>query len=211
MWYLTKLAMRKRVVTILLAALLAGGSIWAATQLKLEMIPDIEFPFTMVFTAYPDASPEEVVDEVTKPIEDVIWEQWEGKGLKHVYSTSMDEISVVFAEFNFGTDMAKVKESLEQATSPGELELPPEVRSVPQMDPRIKENPQVTRLDPSMMPLVIFSLRGDLPSAQLGAIAQTQIVPELQNMEGTSDVQTEGGEKEQVLITPDPEEMNQFG
>jgi len=210
-WYLTKLAMRKRVVTILLAALLAGGSIWAATQLKLEMIPDIEFPFTMVFTAYPDASPEEVVDEVTKPIEDVIWEQWEGKGLKHVYSTSMDEISVVFAEFNFGTDMAKVKEALEQATSPGELELPPEVRSVPQMDPRIKENPQVTRLDPSMMPLVIFSLRADLPSEQLGAIAQTRVVPELASVEDIADVETEGGEKEQVLISPDPGKMNQFG
>ena len=211
MWYLTKLAMRKRVVTILLAALLAGGSIWATFQLKLEMIPDIELPFVMVITAYPDASPDEVVADVTIPIEDAIWEQWEGKGLKHVYSTSMDEISVAFVEFNFGADMDKVKESLEQATSPGELELPPEVRNVPQMDPRIKENPQIQRLDPSMMPLVIFSLRGDLPSEQLGTIAQTRIVPQLRNIEGIADVETEGGEKEQVLITPDPEKMNQFG
>ena len=211
MWYLTRLALRNRVVTILLAALLAGGSIWATFQLKLEMIPDIEFPYIMVVTAYPDASPDEVVADVTIPIEDVIWEQWEGKGLKHLYSASADGISVVFAEFNFGTNMDEVKESVEQGVSPGELELPPEVRNVPQMDPRIKENPQIARLDPSMMPLVIFSLSSHLPSEQLGAIAQTQIVPELRNIEGTADVQTEGGEKEQVLITPDPEKMNQFG
>ena len=211
MWYLTKLAMRKRVVTILLAALLAGGSIWATFQLKLEMIPDIEFPFVMVFTAYPDASPDEVVADVTIPIEDVIWEQWEGKGLKHLYSTSADGISVVFVEFKFGTDMEEVKEAVEQGVSPGELELPAQVRNVPQMDPRMKENPQITRLDPSMMPLVIFSLMADLPSEQLGEIAQAQVVPELAIVEGIADVETEGGEKEQVLISPDPEKMNQFG
>jgi len=201
MWYLTKLAMRKRVVTILLAALLAGGSIWATFQLKLEMIPDIQFPFAMVITAYPDASPDEVVADVTIPIEDVIWEQWEGKGLKHLYSTSADGISVIFAEFSFGTDMEDVEEGIQRDVGPGELELPPEVRNPP----------QIQRLDPSMMPLVIFSLRADLPSARLGNIAQTQIVPQLQNIKGVDDVQTEGGEKEQVLITPDPEKMNQFG
>ncbi|TET15119.1 MAG: efflux RND transporter permease subunit, partial [Dehalococcoidia bacterium] len=66
-------------------------------------------------------------------------------------------------------------------------------------------------LDPSMMPLVIFSLMGDLPSAQLGAIAQTRVVPELASVEDIADVETEGGEKEQVLISPDPGKMNQFG
>jgi HAE1 family hydrophobic/amphiphilic exporter-1 len=75
----------------------------------------------------------------------------------------------------------------------------------------MKENPQITRLDPSMMPLVIFSLMADLPSEQLGEIAQTQVVPELASIEGIADVETEGGEKEQILITPDPEKMNQFG
>ncbi len=211
MWYLTRLALRNRAVTILLAALLAGASIWATFQLKLEMIPDIELPYIMVITAYPDASPDEVVDDVTIPIEDVIWEQWEGKGLKHLYSTSADGISVVFAEFNYGTDMDDVDESIQGSIDPGELELPAQVRNVPQMDPRVTENPQIQALDLSMMPLVVFSLRGDLPSEQVGQIAQTQIVPELANIEGIAVVQTEGGEKEQVLIAPDPEKMNSFG
>ncbi len=211
MWYLTKLALRNRAVTILLAALLAGGSIWATFQLKLEMIPDIELPYCMVITAYPDASPDEVVDDVTIPIENVIWEQWEGKGLKHLYSTSADEVSVVFAEFNYGTNMKKVEEGIKLGIGSGELELPAQVRNLPQMDPRVEENPQIARLDLSMMPLVVFSLRGDLPSEQVGQIAQTQIVPELAAIKGIAVVQTEGGEKEQVLIAPDPEKMNSFG
>ena len=99
MWYLTKLALKNRAVTILLAALLAAASIWATFQLKMEMIPDIELPFSMTVTAYPNASPEDVVDGVTVPIENAIWERWQGKGLKYLESTSADGISVVFAEF----------------------------------------------------------------------------------------------------------------
>ncbi len=211
MSYLTKLALKNRAVTIFLAALLAAASVWATFQLKMELIPDIEVPFTMVITAYPDASPEEVARDVTLPIEAVIWEQWEGKGLKHVISTSADGISVLFAEFDFGTDMDQVRDAIKQGISPGELALPPEVRNVPELDPRIRENPQIADLDPSMMPLVVFALRGDLPSERLGEIAQTQIVSELRNVEGIAEVQTEGGEKEQVLISPHPEKMNQLG
>jgi HAE1 family hydrophobic/amphiphilic exporter-1 len=58
MWYLTKLALKNRAVTILLAALLAAASIWATFQLKLEMIPDIQFPYVLVYAAYPDATPD---------------------------------------------------------------------------------------------------------------------------------------------------------
>ncbi|GAG50178.1 unnamed protein product, partial [marine sediment metagenome] len=54
MWYLTRLALRNRAVTIFLAALLAGASIWATFQLKLELIPNIELPFRIVITVYPD-------------------------------------------------------------------------------------------------------------------------------------------------------------
>ncbi len=79
------------------------------------------------------------------------------------------------------------------------------------MDPRVDENPQIVDLDPSMMPLVIFSLTGDVPAEQLGFIAETQIVPELLKVKGIRAAEIDGGEKEQVLISPDPELMNKWG
>ena len=211
MWYFTKLAMKQRALTILMAVLLTAGSIWATFQLKLEFIPDIEMPFVMAITAYPDATPDEVAADVTGPIEKVIWDRWDGDGLRHIYSTSADGISVVFAEFDFGTNMQRVRDSIKEDTAPGVLELPLMVRALPALDPRMDENPQVVDLDPSMMPLVVFSLTGDLPAEQLGVIAETQIVPELLKVNGIRDAEIEGGEKEQVLISPDPELMNQSG
>ncbi|MGB2584094.1 MAG: efflux RND transporter permease subunit, partial [Dehalococcoidia bacterium] len=203
MWYLTKLALKNRVVTIFLAALIAAASIWGTFQLKMEMIPDIQFPYVLVYAAYPDATPGEVEAQVTVPIEHVMWDEWEGKGLKHLYSTSADQICVVFAEFDFGTDMEAVNAFLETALGSTELDLPQAVRDFPLRNPRVKENPQVLAMDPSMMPLVAFSLTGDVPTEQLGVIAQEQVLPELQMVEGIAQAQIEGGERDQVLVTLD--------
>ena len=128
MWYLTKLALKNRAITILLAVMLTGASIWATFQLKLELIPNIEFPYMSVLTIYPDASPDEVADEVTTPIEQVIWDTWDGNGLKHLYSTSAETISIIFAEFDFGTDMEAVTRSVEEEMK--EVSLPPSVRAL---------------------------------------------------------------------------------
>jgi len=210
MSWLTRISLYKRWVTLLIVALIAGGSIYATLHLKMEMIPDIEFPYTTVVTVYPQAPPDEVVSKVSTPIENVIWERWEGKGLKHVSSTSADSISVIFAEFEFGTNMDEVTDSLYQGIS--ELDLPPEVLDYPQMNPSIKENPRVIPINlTTMMPLVTFSLSGDLPPDQLKEVADTQIVPALKDVKGVLSVETEGGEKEQVVIAPNPEKMNQYG
>lgn len=205
MWYLTRLALKRRAVTIVVAALLTAASIWGTFQLKMELIPDIEFPLFTVLTYYPDASPDEVVSEVTTPVENLVWERWEGNGLRHLFSTSADQISVVFAEFEYGTDMEEVRSTVRDGVD--DLELPPGVLNVPGME----ENPRVVPIDLSLMPLVVLTLSGDLPPDQLQEIADAQIVPALQEIEGVFSVETEGGDKDQVLVSPDPEQMNEFG
>ena len=62
MWHLAKLSVNNRLVTIIAAVILAAGSIWALLSLKVELIPNIEFPYTTVVTIYPDAAPETPMD-----------------------------------------------------------------------------------------------------------------------------------------------------
>lgn len=209
MWHLTQLALRNRLVTLVIVILIAGASIWAILGLKMELIPNIQFPYTTVITVYPQAPPDEVVSNVTKPIENVIWSQWEGKGLKHLTSTSADSISIIFGEFEFGTDMDKVTSTIHEGIS--KLSLPPEVASFAQSNPDIGENPRIIPINMSMLPLVVLSLSGNLTPDQLKQVADTQIVPALQGLKGVLNVETEGGDKEQVVISPDPAKMNEFG
>jgi HAE1 family hydrophobic/amphiphilic exporter-1 len=209
MWHVTKLALRSRIVTILLALAITGASIWAFMGLKVELIPDISLPYTTVVTIYPQATPDAVVNEVTAPIEKVIWDEWSEKGLKHVTSTSSAGMSVVMAEFEYGTDMTAVGNSLNQGIS--KLTLPQAVLDFPQMMGMNTQNPQIIPINMNIMPLMNLSLSGDLPPEQLKQIALTQIIPELTKIDGVLRVDTEGGDKDQVVISPDPDKMNRYG
>ncbi|MFC2012497.1 efflux RND transporter permease subunit, partial [Chloroflexota bacterium] len=130
MSWITRIALKKRWLTILIAALVAGASIWSTLSLKMELFPNIELPMTTVVTLYPQASAEEVMDEVTIPVEDVIADI---KGLEDIISTSAESNSVVFAQFKYGTDMDEVNGVIAERLAT--LELPQQVRSLPSMIP----------------------------------------------------------------------------
>ena len=177
MWHLTKLALRSRLITILLALAVAGVSVWALLGLKVELLPDISLPYTTVVTVYPQATPETVVNDVTAPIEKVVWDQWSGKGLKHVTSTSSAGMSLVMAEFEFGTDMTAVSNSISDGIN--KLTMPQAVVDFPKMMGSNTSNPQIVPINMNIMPLINLSLSGDMPQEQLKQIALTQIVPEI--------------------------------
>jgi HAE1 family hydrophobic/amphiphilic exporter-1 len=185
------------------------ASIWAIFTLKMEMIPDIDLPMTSVVTIYPRATPEDIMNGVTVPIEDAISEIG---GLRHIISTSAEGKSFIFAEFEYGTDMDRVNDTISENLS--ELDLPPEVRD---LDPEMlelagmDENPQLFAIDMNAFPVVFFSLSGDLSPHELQQVAISQIIPRLEKIDGVSFVGIEGGSKDEVLVSLDPEKMNEFG
>ncbi len=209
MWHITKWALYSRFITILLAAVLAGVSVWGFMGLKTELIPDISLPYSTVFTIYPQATPEKVANEVSAPIEQLIWEAWAGKGLKHVTSTSSAGVSLVMAEFEFGTDMTRVTTSLYEGIS--KLTLPQAVTSLPQMTDAVSANPQIVPINMNMIPLMNLSLTGDRPAEELKEIAETKIIPLLTRVSGVLRVDSKGGDKDEIIVSPNPEKMNQYG
>jgi hydrophobic/amphiphilic exporter-1 (mainly G- bacteria), HAE1 family len=209
MWHLTKLALRSRVVTLVVALILAGASIWALIGLKVELIPDIEFPYLSILTVYPDANPDTVVQDVSAPIEKVIWDRYANHGLRHVTSTSSKGMSIIMGEFEFGTNMASVITGIQNDIKI--LTLPSAVVNFPKLTGLNTPNPQIIPINMNMIPLVSLSVTGNLPVAQLKQIADNQIVPQLQNLEGVLRVDTAGGQADQIIIAPDPALMNTYG
>jgi len=206
MSWLTKIALKKRWLTILVAAMVAGASIWATLTLKMELIPDIELPMTTVITVYPRAQSEEVMSEVTMPVEGAIAGI---AGLKHITSTSTEGSSFVFAQFEYGTGMDEVNGTIAQNLS--ELDLPSEVRNLPVMMPELGDNPRLFPIDINMMPVVILSLSGDIPAEELQQIAADQVMPRLEAIDGVYSVTVEGSAGDKILISPTPEKMSQVG
>lgn len=203
MHLLTRLAVYQRWITILITAALIGVSIFATLRLKQEMIPDIDLPMTTVIAVYPGASPDEIMNEVATPIDEVVSGT---SGLEMVTSTSLQNMAVVFAEYEYGTDMEKVNAAIERGLD--RLVFPTGMPAeVPQTG---EKNPQVYPLDMNMIPVVVFTLTGELEPNELSEIANTMVVPELKGVEGVFSVSTEGGQ-EKVLIGPVAAEMNARG
>jgi HAE1 family hydrophobic/amphiphilic exporter-1 len=196
----TRVAIYKRWITLLITAALIGVSIFATLRLKMEMIPDIELPMTTVMAVYPGASPEEVMTDVTVPIEEVVSET---RGLEMITSSSLENMAIIYAEYEYGTDMdgvnAAIERGLDKLTFP--TGVPPVVAQTGE------ENPKVYPLNMSMLPVVIFTLSGDLEPNELNEIATTMVIPELEGIKGVFSVSTEGGE-EKVLIGPHASELN---
>ena len=206
MSWLTKIALKKRWLTFLIVTLIAGTSIWAMLNMKMELIPDIEFPVTSVVTVYPQAKAEDVMNEVAIPIEGAISDI---KGLKQLTSTSTEGSSFTFALFDYGTDMDEVNSIISQRLS--ELDLPEAVRNLPSQMPQLETNPQLYAIDINMMPIVMFGLSSDLPAERLNEIAATEFIPRLEAIDGVYQVGMGGISADKVLVSLDVETINEYG
>ena len=60
---LTRIALKFRVITLLILALVIASGVWSASKLQLELLPDVEFPLFTVFTYYEDGAPQDVLDD----------------------------------------------------------------------------------------------------------------------------------------------------
>ncbi len=138
---LSQLAVSKRSVTLLLAAALfiAGVSAWGS--LKQELLPDIEFPIVTVVAAYPGAGSSDVAEQVTKPIENAI------SGvprLEALQSTSSNSISLVIAQFAYGSNVKEATAAIEEGIA--KAGLPENV------------DPTISALNINATPVVISSI-----------------------------------------------------
>src|SRR5512136_1626785 len=179
MHLLTRLSLINRWITIVLATALVALSLWATFRMKQEMIPNIELGMTTIMTVYPGASPETVMKEATAPIEEAILDM---DGLLRTSSTSVQSLSFVIVEFDYGTNMDEVNVSIKSRLA--DIQLAEAVCNyIPEGQ---ASNPVVYPLDIRMIPIVMYSLSGEgMTSNELYDIASNEVVPAL--AEGTED------------------------
>ena len=140
---LTELAVSKRSVTLLLAFGVFMAGIFSWGQLNQELVPNVDLPVITVLAAYPGAGATDVTEQVTKPVERAIASV---PRLEHLQSTSSNSISVVVAQFSYGTDVKATQTAIEQAL--GGIQLPSGVA------------PRVTALDINATPIITAGSAG---------------------------------------------------
>jgi len=196
---LTRFALRKVSIIILLMIFVVLGGIYSAGQLKRELIPNIDLPVVSIVSVYPGAAPDDVRRDVTEPIEKAIAGT---TNLKTLTSTSNDSVSFISAEYEYGTDMDKTQKTLEDAVNA--LTLPSQV-----------QRPKVGRFSFQDIPVIAYTINtsetGPDALVNLRNQVETKLSPELKAVPGVNSVVVAGGGNKQVLITFDAQKLQKYG
>lgn len=190
MIWLTRFSLGRTAVVVLATVLLTLLGAFSASRLNVELLPDIEFPVLTIVTVYPGASPEDVNNGVTLPVEGVMSGV---SGVRTITSTSSEGVSIITAEFEFGTDLDKAERTVTNGLNGLVL-------------PQGAVRPQLNRFNFNNLPVITLGLVGDDPAA-LEALANSTVVPALRGLPGVARVEVTGGAQQQVRLTFDPQKL----
>lgn len=189
----------RRPVTIsmvMLAAILIG--VVAMVGLPMDLMPVMDLPIASVSTSFPGATPSEVEQQVTKPIEQVLQSL---SGVQEIDSTSTMGSSRVRVNFDYGVDMSQQIETMRSLVNRVQNKLPDNA-SVP----------NVQQFDPNSQPIMLVTLSGsgDKTLADISDAADNIISPGLQHVDGVAMVNVIGDLTRQITINVDPVKLNYY-
>ncbi|MFC4775301.1 efflux RND transporter permease subunit [Paenibacillus sp. GCM10023252] len=180
----------------ILTLLVLFAGLYAGTNMKMETLPDITIPIVSVTTVYPGAAPEEVMEKITKPVEQRTRNL---NGVTVVSSTSYENASSVVIEFNYDTDMEKATAEVKDVLS--DLSFPAGV-----------QDPDVSRISLNSFPVISLSVSDKKQSLeQLTNTVESDVLPTLQGLEGVASVQVSGQNVKEAELAFKADKLKQFG
>ncbi len=168
------------------------------------MLPDLTKPTVIILTEAPGLAPEEVETRVTQPIESALMGV---AGLTRLRSNSDVSLSLVYAEFGWGTDIYKARMLVQERLQGVREQLPEGVQ------------PFMTPVASLMGEILLVGVRstikegepGYMPPRDVRALADWTIKRRLQSISGIAEILNMGGGVKQVEIQPDPYRMQAHG
>src|SRR5574341_170758 len=182
---------------MMIMALVVLG-LFSYRRLSIDLFPDVDFPFLVIQTRYPGASPESVEREVTKKIEEAVNPV---EGVKQVQSTSTEGFSTIFVQFNLGTKIMDAQADVRAKIDAIRLDLPTDI------DP-----PIISRADPAQQPIMSLAVRGQgWPMRELTRLAEEVVSRRIENIPGVGNVALVGGLKREIHVLLQPDRMEALG
>jgi len=179
----------KNTVYLLIVILLVFG-LYSYRSLPKELFPDIVLPTIMVQTIYPGNPPIDIENLITRPLEKEIESI---KGINELRSTSSQDISAIFVEFNTDVDIDKALQDVKDAVDKAKSELPND----------LLDDPMVMDIDFSEFPIINVNLSGDFSLNELKKYAE-YLEDEIERIYEISKVEIIGLNEREMQIKVDP-------
>lgn len=193
-----RFSLRNRLLVMVTAVLLMVGGIYTSTHMEVDVFPDLNAPTVVVMTEVPGMAPEEVERLVSFPIETSV------NGATHVRrvrSSSTTGFSIVWVEFDWGTDIYRARQVVSE-----------KLAMVRDALPKGAGNPTLGPQSSILGELMIVALTADSTSLRdLRTLADWTIRPRLLATGGVAQVTVLGGDIKEYQILISPEKMTHYG
>lgn len=192
---IAKACIQHKVATLLAVIMVILFGILYGTKLQMALMPNMELPMAVVMTTYVGASPSDIEELVTDPLESAIMSV---SGVDSIDSTSSENVSTIQITYLDGTDLdiaaTKLREQFDQVSLPDDA-----------------SDPMIINLNISdMMPTAMIALIGD-DLSQLQTLAEDVVSPSLERIDGVAQVSVNGGLDQQISVEIDPAKAAGFG
>lgn len=191
-------SLKNRLIVISMALILFLGGFYFLSRIEVDVFPDLTAPSVVVLTEAHGMATEEVERLVTFPVESTVNGATQ---VRRVRSSSATGISIVWVDFDWGTDIFKARQIVSEKLSLIAEQLP-ENAGKPTLAPQSSIIGEIMLLTVSSDSLSYMDLR---------TISDWQIRKRLLSIGGVSQVVVMGGEYKQYVIEADPEKMNFYG
>src|SRR6186713_315102 len=190
---LTSWSIDNRATIFVLTILITLAGLMSYLSIPKEQFPDVTVPQIFVTTIYPGASPSDMEQLVTKPIE----KELKGlSGVKKITSSSVQDFSNIIVEFNTDLDVAQCKQKVKDGVDKAKRDLPSD----------LLDDPTITEFDISEIPILSINIAGDYSLDRLKDFAD-KVQEKVEEMREITRVDIIGALDKEVQIDIDKYKM----
>jgi len=182
--------------TMMMLALVVLGVV-SYRRLAIDEYPDVTYPTINVSVSYPGASPEVIMRQVSKPLEEALNTV---QGIKEINSSSNQGRGNVRVTFNLGVDIGIAQQDVQAKVSRIRRALPPNI-----------DEPQIQHFDPNDSPIMSVAMQSNERGIrELTDLAAEVVAIRLEAIQGVGGVNVNGGNQRQIKVQLDPNAMRAY-
>ncbi len=187
---LSRFSVKKPMTVFVAVVLVLILGVMSFINMTTDLLPNMDLPYAVAYTTYIGASPEQVEQSVTKPMESALAAT---SGLKNITSVSQENVSIVVMEFEEGTGMDSAMIEMNAALDQLSGSLPDAAGS-----------PILMKINPDLLPIMVLAVDSDSMARQeLSEFTTSTVIPALERVDGVASVSGSGLLESQIRIELD--------
>lgn len=189
-------AVKRPIMTTLCFVAVVILGLFSLSTLPIDLMPDIETNTIMVMTSYAGASAEDIEQNVTRPLENILNSV---ENLKHITSKSRENISVITLEFEYGHDIDVLTNDVRDKLDMVSSSLPDDAQT-----------PIIFKFSTDMIPIVLLSAQASESMPGLYKILDETVANPLARIDGVGSVSISGAPKREIHVYVDPTRLEAY-